>query len=313
MNGKPNQEFMVEISRMKWLFDFNYNHITLDELYKKVLNFIKNEKLIYPISIDVDISKREPYLFLELNSEEECWDYFNIFNKKTTFSCSLLKYYTLNNHYFVTDNFRRLPYCQKCFQRKGTYCNKKYCKECAKRESSFIYLFYRIPQDVISDIMMKYMTINDLLKLQITCNNMNNYLNDYRIWKIFLQEKRSLHRIKLMNIHNIKTKYSTNSNYPKKLFLHIEEIRKKRLLTKSCIIIQKYYRRYKYPKKAMRKIFSSLTYYLNYNDYTRDVEDSLRIGTDFKTKLVYDKYDIKFKMRKNIENAMTMIQEPTFD
>ena len=44
MNGKPNQEFMVEISRMKWLFDFNYNHITLDELYKKVLNFIKNEK-----------------------------------------------------------------------------------------------------------------------------------------------------------------------------------------------------------------------------------------------------------------------------
>lgn len=313
MKGKPNREFMVEITGMKCIYDFNHNVISLNELYSNVIELIKNKNLILPISIDVDTSKKETYLFLELNSIEDCWDYFNILNYENYFSCSLLKYYTLNNHYSVTDNFRRLPYCNKCFQRKAIYCNKHYCKECAKSQPSFIDFFYKIPQDVISDVMMKYLNINDLLKLQITCNNMNDYLNDYRIWKRFLQEKRSLHRIKLLNIHNIQSKYFTNSNYPKKLFLHIEEIRRKRLLTKSCIIIQKHYRRYKYPKKAMRKIFSSLTYYLNYNDYTRDIKDSFRIGTDFKTKLVYDKYAINFKMRKNYQDALNGIEEPIFD
>ena len=104
-----------------------------------------------------------------------------------------------------------------------------------------------------------------------------------------------------------------NTDYPKRLFLHMGGIIHQRLRTKSCVIIQKHYRRYKYPKKAMRKIFSSLTHYLNYNDYTRDIDETLRIGTDLKTKLVYDRYDIKFKIRKDIKFAMTVIQEPTFD
>ena len=33
MKGKPNQEFMVEISRMKCIYDFNHNAISLNELY----------------------------------------------------------------------------------------------------------------------------------------------------------------------------------------------------------------------------------------------------------------------------------------
>ena len=138
MNGKPNQEFMVQITRMKGICEFNYNHISLNELYSRVIQFIKHKNLIYPISIDVDTSRREPYLFLELNSQDECWDYFDILNKETAFSCSLLKYCTETKHYSITDNFRRLPYCQKCFQRKATHCNKEYCKKCAKSKKSFI-------------------------------------------------------------------------------------------------------------------------------------------------------------------------------
>lgn len=313
MNGKPKQEFMVEIIRMKCIYDFNHNVISLNELYSTVIELIKNKNLILPISIDVDTSKKETYLFLELNSIEDCWDYFNILNKETAYSCSLVKYYTESKNYSVTDNFRRLPYCQKCFQRKAIYCNKHYCKECAKSQPSFIEFFYKIPQDVISDVMMKYLSINDLLKLQITCNNMNDYLNDYRIWKRFMEEKKAVFRLKILQMHNDEFNNSDKSDYPKRLFLHIGEIIDQRLITKSCVIIQKHYRRYKYPKKAMRKIFSSLTYYLNYNDYTRDIEDSLRIGTDFKTKLVYDKYAIKFKMRKNYQDALNGIEEPIFD
>lgn len=313
MKGKPNKEFMLEIRRMKCISDFNHNAISLDELYSTVIKLIKNKNLIQPISIDIDTSRKKSYLFLELNSEEECWDYYNVLNYEIQFSCSLLKYYTLNNYYSVTDNFRRLPYCQKCFQGKATHCNKKYCKECAKSEPSFIELFYEIPQDVISNVMMKYLNINDLLKLQITCNNMNDYLNDYRIWKRFMEEREEVFRLKILQMHNDEFNNQDKSDYPKKLFLHIGEIIHQRLRTKSCIIIQKNYRRYKYPKKAMRKILSSLTYYLDYNDYTRDIEDSLRIGTDFKTKLVYDKYDIKFKMRKNYQDALNGIEEPIFD
>ena len=36
--------------------------------------------------------------------------------------------------------------------------------------------------------MMKYLNINDLLKLLITCRNMTDYLNDYRIWKGFMEK-----------------------------------------------------------------------------------------------------------------------------
>jgi len=251
-------------------------------------------------------------LFLELETENDCWDYFNILNKGNTVYCSLLKYYN-NNCYSVTDNFRKLPYCVKCINNKATHCDRQYCRKCAETEPSFLEFFYEIPQDVISDVMMKYLNVNDLLKLQITCKNMNNYLNDYRIWKRFMEERKSVFRLKILQIHNDEFNNENNTDYAKRLFLHMGGIIHQRLRTKSCVIIQKHYRRYKYPKKAMRKIFSSLTYYLNYNDYTRDIEDSLRIGTDFKTKLVYDKYDIKYKIRKNYQDALNGINEPIFD
>lgn len=308
MKGNPNKEFMVEIRNMKCIYDYSDNLISLDELYSYVINLIKNKKLICPVSIDVDISKKDKYLFLELETENACWDYFHILNKGNTYYCSLLKYY-YNNQYSVTENFRRLPYCVKCLNKKATHCNRQYCRKCAKTEPSFLNLFYEIPQDVISNVMMKYLNVNDLLKLQITCKNMNDYLNDYRIWKRFMEERQFLFKLNNLDIYNKTNNYMSNSDYSKICFLHTPLIIHQRLYTKSCIIIQKHYRRYKYPKKAMRKIFSRLTYYINNDDYTRDIKDSLRIGTDFKTKLVYDKYDIKFKMRI----AMTTIEEPVFD
>lgn len=312
MNGNPNKEFMIEIRNMKCIYDYSENLISLDELYSYVINLIKNKKLICPVSIDVDISKKDKYLFLELETEKVCWNYFNILNKGNTFYCTLLKYYN-NNNYSVTKNFRRLPYCVKCINKKATHFNRQYCRKCAKTEPPFIEFFYEIPQDVISNVMIKYLNINDLLKLQITCKNMNDYLNDYRIWKRFMEERKEVFRLKILQMHNDEFNNQDKSDYPKRLFLHIGEIIHQRLRTKSCVIIQKHYRRYKYPKIVMRKFFSSLTYYLNYNDYTRDIEDSMRIGTDSKTKLLYDKYDIKYKIRQNVQNAMIAIEEPCFD
>lgn len=309
MNGNPNKEFMIEIRNMKCIYDYSENLISLDELYSYVINLIKNKKLICPVSIDVDISKKDKYLFLELETEKVCWNYFNILNKGNTFYCTLLKYYN-NNNYSVTKNFRRLPYCVKCINKKATHFNRQYCRKCAKTEPSFIEFFYEIPQDVISNVMIKYLNINDLLKLQITCKNMNDYLNDYRIWKRFMEERKSLFILNKLDIYNETNNYMSDSDYSKIWFLHTPLIIHQRLYTKSCIMIQKHYRRYKYPKIAMRKIFSRLTYYLNSGDYTREISNSLRIGTDFKTKHAYDKYDIKFKIRQNILNG---IQEPIFD
>lgn len=309
MNGNPNKEFMVELRGMKCIYDYSTNLISLDELYSYVINLIKNKKLICPVSIDVDISNInicDHILFLELETEKDCWNYFRILNKGRGYHCTLLKYSHNNDYYSTSDNFRRLPYCAKCIDKKATHCNRQYCRKCAKTEPSFLEFFYEIPQDVISNVMMKYLNVNDLLKLQITCKNMNDYLNDYRIWKRFMEESKFLFRLNNLDIYNETNNYTSDLDYSKRLFLHMPLIIHHRLHTKSCIIIQKHYRRYKYPKIAMRKIFSKLTYYFNSGDYTRKISDSLRIGTDLKTKIVYDNYDIQFKIRNFIE-------EPVFD
>ncbi len=43
MKNKPNKKLMVLISRMKCIYDFSDNSISLDELYSYVINLIKKK------------------------------------------------------------------------------------------------------------------------------------------------------------------------------------------------------------------------------------------------------------------------------
>ena len=111
-----------------------------------------------------------------------------------------------------------------------------------------------------------------------------------------------LFRLNNLDIYNETNNYTSDLDYSKRLFLNMPLIIDNRLHTKSSIIIQKHYRRYKYPKIFMRKIFSKLTYYFNSGDYTRKISDSLRIGTDLKTKLYMITMIYNFKCETSLKN-----------
>tara|TARA_B110001454_G_C12663835_1_gene410655 strand:+ start:270 stop:1187 length:918 start_codon:yes stop_codon:yes gene_type:complete len=297
---KPNKDNIVVLTQINPIIlkDCHTSNTVTDKLYC----FIKKHKL-FPISIDIIfyqfgfINK----IYLEFETSKECWQCFRTFSNKKYMRCYLL---WGDDRYSITENYRQLPYCLSCFERKATYCNKTYCKVCAKNQDSFSEVFYEIPTELFSDIIIKYLKISDVCSLQQTCKEMNSYFNDNNIWRPHISKNIWFPFIADKNIVYKTFFMSKNSNYMK------------RMKTKSIVVIQKYWRRILGKRTnylVIRKVISRLTHYYELGDYTRPIEDTLRIGVDSQTKIKFYKYAKDLKIRTKYQEALNQIEEPTFD
>jgi hypothetical protein len=305
---QPNQENMVQISKLSAKFsEYIYNY-DLKNLCLYVYNYMKDNNL-NPISYDIQCKYNYYEIYIEFNNIDECWKCYRFINEKTSMRCILREYYTygLYDTYSTSSLYRRLPYCSRCIKRKATHCNMLYCKTCARDQESFSNAFYEITTELFSDIIIKYLKIADVCSLQQTCKEMNTYLNDNNIWEPHIFIGNVINWFPLIADKNILYKtffMSSKSNYMK------------RMKTKSVVIIQKYIRRFSAKRKTGLLIRDNMSVLMNYyhgNDYTRSPASTLTIGTDLLTKNIHLIFIEKLKLRNKYQDALNQIEEPTFD
>jgi len=321
MIREPKLDNIVEISRI--YPQFKYSIMSEQNIYSeqqniKFYDFMKKNDL-NPIAIDIQFN---PYksinVFLEFLDIDDCWKCFNFINDKTLMNCSLNKYMEYqSNTYSMGKSYRLLPSCILCNENRGKYYNKKYCESCSKSQPYFNEVFYTIPYEVFSNVIMKHLKVVDICSLQKCCRKMNSYLYDNTIWNtLFTRNNSILELLSEKNINNYNVLKERRNDCFKKRYMCSEKIKTKRLHTKSITIIQKYVRRFKCKKDYYLKYNDEYNYLTNYCDkfdYTRSIKIVMKLGTDYQTKTKHSDFAKLSKMKLEYSKALNMIEEPTFD
>ena len=334
MIRKPKIDNIVEISRIYPQFKYSImSDIDLEQLNIEFYAFMKKNDF-NPIAIDIQFN---PYksinVFLEFLDIDDCWKCFNYINDKTLMNCSLNKYMQYQQSYSMGKLYRRLPTCIICKKERAKYCNKEYCGSCVKSQPHFNEVFYTLPYEIFSNVIMKHLNVVDICSLQKSCRKMNSYLYDNAIWNtLFLNQvpdEKKIRTIALLTQNNSILEFISNQDITeynllkerrhycfKKIFMCSEKIKTKRLHTKSITIIQKYVRRLKCKRDYCLKYndaYNYLTGYCDKFDYTRSINIVMKLGTDFQTKTKFEEFAKLSKMKLEYNKALNMIEEPTFD